>query len=66
MRYLMYYHTYGNHRQSIKKFKKLPEVTRQRLADIDYSKAESMCPQKIPIASFMQHAVKTLSDKRQG
>jgi hypothetical protein len=66
MRYLMYYHTYGNHRQSIKKFKKLPEVSRQRLANIDYSKAESMCPQKIPIASFMQHAVKTLSDKRQG
>lgn len=66
MRYLMYYHTYGNQRQAIQKFNKLPVVSRRGLADIDYSKAESMCPQKIPIASFMQHAVKTFSDKRQG
>jgi len=66
MRYLMYYHNYGNHRQAIQKFNKLPEISRSRLADLDYSEAESICPQKIPIAKFMQYAVETFSDSRQG
>jgi predicted aldo/keto reductase-like oxidoreductase len=66
MRYLMYYHNYGNHRQAIQKFNKLPEISRRRLAHIDYSKAESICPQKIPIAKFMQYAVETFSDSRRG
>ena len=66
MRYLMYYHSYGIHEQAIKKFSNLPEISRRRLVDIDYSKAESICPQKIPIARFMQHAVETLSGSRQG
>lgn len=62
MRYLMYYHNYGHHEQAIRKFNKLPEMSRERLAGIDYSKAESVCPQKMPIAKFMQHAIETLSD----
>jgi predicted aldo/keto reductase-like oxidoreductase len=66
MRYLMYYHNYGNQRQAIEKFNKIPEISRRRLTTIDYSKAESICPQKIPIASCMQYAVKTFTDNRQG
>ncbi len=66
MRYLMYYHNYGNRRQAIQKFHTLPEISRRRLATIDYSKAESICPQNIPIARFMQHAVESLTDGRQG
>ncbi len=66
MRYLMYYHNYGNRRQAIQKFNKIPEINRRRLATTDYSKAESICPQNLPIARFMQHAVETFSDSRQG
>ena len=66
MRYLMYYHSYGNRRQAIEKFNKIPEINRQRLATTDYSRAESICPQKIPIAGYMQHAVETFSGSRQG
>ena len=66
MRYLMYYHNYGNRRQAIEKFNKIPEINRQRLATTDYSRAERICPQKIPIAGYMQHAVETFSGSRQG
>jgi len=66
MRYLMYYHNYGNRRQAIQKFNKIPEINRQRLATTDYSRAERICPQKIPIAGYMQHAVETFSGSRQG
>jgi len=66
MRYLMYYHNYGNRRQAAEKFYKLPEISRRRLAAVDYSKAETICPQRIPIAGFMQHAVDTFSSSRQG
>ena len=66
MRYLMYYHSYGKRRQAVEKFNKLPVNSRNRLADMDYSKAESVCPQKIPIARIMQSAVETFSDSRKG
>ena len=66
MRYLMYYHNYGNHRQAIRKFNKIPETSRRRLGAADYAMAENICPQKIPIASFMQYAVETFSGRRQG
>jgi len=59
MRYLMYYHNYGDHSEAVGKFNRL-------LAEVDYSKAESMCPQNIPIAKFMQFAVETFSKSRQG
>jgi predicted aldo/keto reductase-like oxidoreductase len=66
MRYLMYYHNYGNRPQAIQKFNAIPAIDRRRLATMDYSKAENICPQNIPIARFMQHAVETLADNRQG
>jgi len=66
MRYLMYYHKYGMRRRAIQKFNNLPAGYRRRLRSMDYSKAEGACPQNIPIASFMQHAAETFSDKGQG
>ena len=66
MRYLMYYHNYGNRWQATEKFHKLPGISRGRLATTDYSKAESVCPQNIPIARLMQHAVDTFSGSRRG
>jgi predicted aldo/keto reductase-like oxidoreductase len=66
MRYLMYYHNYGRQQQAIRKFNNIPATYRQRLASMDYSEAERICPQNIPIASFMQHAVESFSDKGRG
>lgn len=66
MRYLMYYHNYGRRRQAVRKFNNIPAIYRRRLASMDYSKAERICPQNIPIASFMQYAVKTFADQGQG
>jgi predicted aldo/keto reductase-like oxidoreductase len=66
MRYLMYYHNYGERKPAIQKFYRLPDVARRHLAAVDYSEAERVCPQNIPIADFMQHAVDTFSDQNQG
>lgn len=66
MRYLMYYHNYGCHRQATEKFMRLPQISRRRLAEIDYSRAEKVCPQNIPIGQFMQYAIDTFADDRRG
>lgn len=63
MRYLMYYHNYGNRRQATEKFKRLPQISRRRLAEFDYSRAERVCPQNIPIAQFMRYAVNTFTGR---
>jgi predicted aldo/keto reductase-like oxidoreductase len=54
MRCIMYYYGYGNHEKAIRLFNTIPEVTRKRLADFDYSGAEQVCPQGIPIAKIMK------------
>ncbi len=66
MRYLMYYHNYGRRRQAIRKFNRIPAADRRRLASMDFSEAERICPQNIPIASFMKDAVEIFSEKGQG
>jgi len=66
MRYLMYYHNYGNRRQATEKFMRLPQISRRRLAESDYSRAEMVCPQKIPIARFMQYAATTFTGRDKG
>ena len=66
MRYLMYYHNYGNRRQAAEKFERIPESIRRRLVNIDYSGAERVCPQNIPIGRFMQFAMDTFSSDRKG
>jgi hypothetical protein len=61
MRYLMYYYNYGDHRRAIRLFKTVPSTTRKRLANFDYSRAEHLCPQNIPIAKLMKKAVEKLA-----
>ena len=61
MRYLMYYDEYGKQQPAIKLFNDLPLNMRRRLTIIDYSKAEQVCPQKMPIGRLMNRAVETLS-----
>jgi predicted aldo/keto reductase-like oxidoreductase len=61
MRCLMYYNSYGDHRRAIRLFKTIPSTTRQQLETFDYSKAEHICPQKIPISKLMKKAVEKLA-----
>ena len=60
LRYLMYYCNYGDQRHAIRLFKELPSDTRKHIMQIDYSKAEQNCPQKMPIAQLMRKAVSKL------
>jgi hypothetical protein len=61
MRYLMYHDEYGNQQRAARRFNDLPPMTRKWLADIDYSKAEELCPQKMPIARLMHRAAEIFS-----
>ena len=60
MRYLMYYYNYGDQQQAIRLFNDLPLDTRKRIMQVNYSKAEQYCPQKMPIAQLMRKAVAKL------
>lgn len=61
MRHLMYYYSYENHDQAIRLFNTIPSATRKSLTSCDYSRAEYLCPQNIPIAKLMEKAVATLT-----
>ena len=61
MRYLMYYYSYGDQKQAIRLFNTIPSTTRMRLASFDYSSAEHLCPQNIPIAKLMRKTVGELT-----
>ena len=61
MRYVMYHDEYGNQQRAIRLFRDLPPAVRERLAGVDWSKAEQFCPQNLPIARLMQRAREILS-----
>lgn len=56
MRFLMYYNSYGNAERAKACFASIPPEVRERLAGIDYSPAERLCPQKLRIGSLVKHA----------
>ena len=60
MRYLMYYGNYGDQQHAIRLFNELPSDTRKRIMQVNYSKAEQCCPQRMPIAQLMREAVANL------
>ena len=60
MRYLMYYHSYGECDRARSMFGELPQPTRNRLLSHDYADAERLCPQGLKLGELMQHAVKLL------
>ena len=64
MRYLMYHDEYGRQQRAVKLFNDLPHGVRRRLAGIDFSNAEQLCPQKMPIARLMHRAADILSGNR--
>jgi len=57
MRCLMYYDGYEDHARAIGLFNKIPNITRTQLTSVNYSKAENLCPQKMPITHLMNRAV---------
>ena len=61
MRYLMYYHDYGDRDRARALFAELPAETRDRLGQVDYSTAEERCPQKIAIGRLMREAGRILA-----
>jgi hypothetical protein len=61
MRCLMYNRSYGNKKQAQDIFRRMPTETRRRLAALDYTAAESLCPQKLAIGRLMQQAIQELS-----
>jgi predicted aldo/keto reductase-like oxidoreductase len=60
MRYLMYCRSYGNRDAAVTEFKKLPAITRHKMASADYSAAEQKCPQKMAIGRLMREAAEEL------
>jgi hypothetical protein len=57
MRYLMYSRSYGETASAKSAFKEIPSNLRNRIADVDYRKAENKCPQGMPIGRLMREAV---------
>jgi uncharacterized protein len=56
MRSLMYYHGYDDVRLARETFAGIPEHVRQKLAVLDYSAAERVCPNGLPISRLMSEA----------
>ena len=61
MRCLMYSRSYGDQERAREKFQAFGPTVHRRLADLDYSKAEKRCPQRLPIGKLMQEAIDELS-----
>jgi hypothetical protein len=61
MRYLMYCRDYGDRDYAIAQFNTIPDKIRLRMADLDYSRAEKRCPQKMAIGRLMREAVEEFS-----
>jgi hypothetical protein len=61
MRCLMYHRYYGEPELARLTFAGLPEKVRQRLGELDYSRAEQACPHRLEIAALMRQAAETLA-----
>jgi predicted aldo/keto reductase-like oxidoreductase len=61
MRSLMYLNNYGDKQLARQVFQNIPANARANLLNVDYSPAESRCPQRMPIARLVQEAVDKLA-----
>jgi uncharacterized protein len=61
MRYLMYYHDYGDRDRARALFAELATEIRSLLRQVDYSAAEERCPQRIAIGRLMREAGRILA-----
>ena len=56
MEMLMYSRGYGGREWVAKKFAQMPSEIRSKIANSNYSSAEKVCPQKMPITQLMKEA----------
>jgi predicted aldo/keto reductase-like oxidoreductase len=56
MESLMYARAYGARELAAKLFSQIPSALRSRMVEVDYSNAEAICPQRMPIAQLMAEA----------
>ena len=61
MRYLMYYNSYGERNKARELFTQIPHGIRSQLLSVDYSSAETYCPQHLPIGRLIAEAVSKLA-----
>jgi hypothetical protein len=61
MRCLMYYRDYGDRDLARRVFAGLSEQSRTMMAQVDYSRAERDCPQRLAIADLMREASRLLA-----
>ncbi len=61
MRYLMYYNSYGEREMARELFAQIPGDVRNKLLSIDYSVAQSRCPQRLAIGKLVSEAVEKLA-----
>ena len=61
MRHMMYCNSYGEISLARKYFSEIPADIRKRLPGIDFSKAEAVCPQGMPIGNLIREAAGKLS-----
>ncbi len=61
MRCLMYHRYYGEPELARLTFAGLPEEIRQRVTEVDYTRAEQACPHGLAIAALMRQAMEVLA-----
>jgi len=61
MRYLMYYNSFGDRNTARQLFADIPYEVRSNLLSADFSIAQSLCPQRLPISKLMKEAVDKLA-----
>jgi predicted aldo/keto reductase-like oxidoreductase len=61
MRALMYHDSYGDIAQAKAVFAEIPADVKQRLLSVDYSIAESRCPNRMPIGKLVADAAAKLA-----
>ncbi|MFA5554620.1 MAG: aldo/keto reductase [Phycisphaerae bacterium] len=61
MRYLMYHDSYGDTIYARELFAQIPSSVRAKLIQADYSRAEALCPQHMPISRLMTEAARKLA-----
>ncbi len=63
MEMLMYSRCYGMKDKIAQRFAQMPDEVRSKIVSSDYSSAEKICPQQMPIAQLMKEAYRELYKK---
>lgn len=61
LRSLMYYHSYGDHAYAREIFGSIQAKTRARLTALDFTAAERVCPNRLPITELVREATQLLA-----